>query len=131
VSDSTRCPVLQVGALVMDFLTNILRQLVQGLAFVAGLTAILIVNMTRRATSTALIDGTSMSGTIAGSGAPQLGHEDARSPLPFLGYGHVDYDVLMNEALNLALNEDLEKRGVKFARPTREPFTQEGGVSCA
>jgi len=45
----------------------------------------------------------------------------------------VDYDLLMHiqEAMNLALEEELEKRGVKFARPTQKLFSQEGGVSCA
>jgi len=38
---------------------------------------------------------------------------------------------LIQEAMNLALEEDLEKRGLKFARPTQKLFSQEGGVSCA
>jgi hypothetical protein len=45
----------------------------------------------------------------------------------------VQYDLLMQiqEAMNLALEEDLEKRGLKFARPTQELFSQAGGASCA
>jgi len=43
----------------------------------------------------------------------------------------VDYDGLMNEAMNPALKEDLEKRGVKCAHPAHKLFSQEGGISCA
>jgi hypothetical protein len=43
----------------------------------------------------------------------------------------VDYDAHENEAMNLALKEDLERRGVKFAHPAHELFSQEGGSSCA
>jgi hypothetical protein len=39
--------------------------------------------------------------------------------------------MLMNEAMNLALKEDLEERGVKFAHPAQNLSSQEGGVSCA
>jgi hypothetical protein len=43
----------------------------------------------------------------------------------------VDYDALMNEAMNLAFREDLEKRGVKLAHPAHRLFSQEGGDLCA
>jgi hypothetical protein len=39
-------------------------------------------------------------------------------------------DALMNEAMNLALKEDVEKRGVKLAHPAGKLFSQEGGISC-
>jgi hypothetical protein len=43
----------------------------------------------------------------------------------------VDYDALMNEAMNLALKDDVKKRGVKLALPAHKLFSQEGGISCA
>jgi hypothetical protein len=43
----------------------------------------------------------------------------------------VDSYALMNKAMNLALKEDLEERGVKLARPAHKLFSQEGGISCA
>jgi hypothetical protein len=43
----------------------------------------------------------------------------------------VDDDAFVNEAMNLAFDEGLEKRGVKLAHPMDKLSSPEGGVSCA
>jgi hypothetical protein len=43
----------------------------------------------------------------------------------------VDSDALMNEAMNLALKEDHEERGVRLVRPAHKPFSAGGGNACA
>jgi hypothetical protein len=43
----------------------------------------------------------------------------------------VDYEALMNEAMHLALKEDVEKPGVKFPHPAHILFSQQVGISCA
>jgi hypothetical protein len=91
----------------------------------------LTLNVPGRGTGTALINRRSMSGTVSWSGAAQLGHEDVRSPIPYYHTLSVDYDALMNEAMHLALKEDVEKRCVKFAHPAHKPFSQQGDISCA
>jgi hypothetical protein len=43
----------------------------------------------------------------------------------------VDYNALMNEAMNLAFEEALEERGGKVAPSAHKLLPQEGGISCA
>jgi hypothetical protein len=42
----------------------------------------------------------------------------------------MDYDALMNEAMNLAHKRDRERRGLNCAHTAHKRFAQEGGISC-